>query len=43
MRWDAQRVLLLSDSLHWIRLSVILLIACAIFLAAIQATRRQDF
>ena len=43
MRWDAQRVLLLSDSLHWIRLSVILLIACAIFLAAIQATRKQDF
>ena len=43
MHWDARHVLLLNDSLHWTRLSVILLIACAILLAAIQITRKQDF
>ena len=43
MHWDAQRVLLLSDSLHWTRLSVIFLTACALLLAAIEVTRKQDF
>jgi hypothetical protein len=43
MHWDAQRVILLSDSLHWARLSVTLLIACAIFLATLRVMQKQDF
>src|SRR5262249_39681944 len=43
MHWDAQRHLLVSGPLPWVRLLVLMLIAFSLLALAIRVTQRKDF